>query len=101
MTGTASRIIHSDLLPESRSISTVFSRLMMSLIFCLDSVRVRSSRSVSLSRLRSRRRSSSRTASAPMPAWNAIPYFWRDWRNSSSLRSCSSLSGVSPASMTM
>ena len=46
MTGMASWIIHSGWLPESRSISTVFRRLMMSFWRCFERVDRSSSRNL-------------------------------------------------------
>ena len=92
--------IHSGLFPESRIALMILSRLMMSLVFCLllvaRSSPLRSSTRVS----RLSRRMSFRTASAPVSASNESPYFSRHMRNSSSVRSCFSLSWVSPGSMT-
>ena len=76
ITGTASRIIHSGLLPDSRKASTTSRRLMIRARFCpLASFRPAFSSTDSFSR--SMACSSSLMDSAPMPTRKRLPYFSR------------------------
>ena len=100
MTGMHSRTIHSGRLSLSRRLSTTFSRLVRSLVFCLLEVSPSSVLRVFERLTRSSRARSLRTASAPMSAWKASPNCSRALRKSSSVRSCRSFSGVSPGSTT-
>ena len=67
MTGMTSRIIHSGRLSDLRKASTTFNRLMIFLRFWSEDDSCISERRESASSSRSRRRNSSRIASAPMP----------------------------------
>ena len=101
MTGTTSRTIHSGLLSLSRIDSTIFSRFVRSLAFCLDPVSLRSFRNCSDNFTRSSAVSSLRIASAPITASKApSPYCSRAARNSSSVSNCCFSRSVSPASTT-
>ena len=101
-----SSTIHSGRLSLSRRASTTLSRLVRSFTFCLLEVSTSSCRSCFESATRSSRSNSFLTASAPMSAWNSSLYWPPSLycsfalRNSSSVKSCRSLSGVSPGSTT-
>ena len=101
ITGITPSTIHSGLLSESRMASTVFSRPIRSLAFCLDPVSLSCCRRSSDSLTKSKQPSNLRMASAPMSASNApSPYCSRAARNSSSVKSCCALRAVSPGSTT-
>ena len=102
MTGTTVMIIHSGLLPDWTKASISFSRLASFFGFSsdFDSAISCRSRTISVSRLSAI--SISRTASAPIMAVKlSAPYWSCASRNSSSVRSCFSCSGVMPGSTTM
>ena len=101
ITGMTSMIIHSGWFSDLRKASTIFRRLVRSLVFCLLLVLANPSRSSSEMASKSSAVSSSRTASAPIAALKLLsPYFSHAARYSSSLSDCLSLSGVSIGSMT-
>ena len=73
-TGSTSMIIQSGLMPDFWKPSSTFRRLASFLILVSEVVASSSFRSVSISRLRSRARSSSRMPSAPIAAEKSSPY---------------------------
>ena len=100
MTGITVRMIHSGRLPLLMNASTTSSRLMALARFCPEEAAI-SSRSSCSSALRSSWQSSSRMASAPMPALKALgPYCSCASRYSLSVSTCLYCRFVSPGSVT-
>ncbi len=100
MTGITSRIIQLGSLFDLRKASTTSRRRIARILRWPETVRS-SWRSSPDSLSRSRSSSSFLTASAPIPALNWLPYFSRYSRYSFSVRSCFSMSGVLPGSVTI